>query len=153
MSPITSPDTHCPVKPVPSVEIDLGENESENSIDDIENNTSDVLTMFQDINKEISINVCHKPGFMEMDGTYKHNIEILLNFTYRDESESICNVRECNSKGPSNQTNALNHLKDLFKECAVAGGLNIELISHYIQINMLVKNLIITMEHLLGISG
>ncbi len=67
---------------------------------------------------------------MEMDGTYDHNIEIPLTFTYGAEPESICNVNEYNRKGPAVKTNACNHFKDLLEACALAGGLNQELISN-----------------------
>ncbi len=66
---------------------------------------------------------------MELDGTYKHNIDIPLTFTYGAESESMCNINQYNGKGPGVTTNALNCFKDLLKACAVAGGLNRELIS------------------------
>ncbi len=61
---------------------------------------------------------------MEMDGTYDHNIEIPLTFTYVAEPESIFNVNEHNRNGPAVKTNALNCLKDLLEACAVAGDLN-----------------------------
>ncbi len=67
---------------------------------------------------------------MEIYGTYDHNIEIPLMFTYSAEPESICNVNEYNREGPVVKTNALNCFNNPLVACAVAGGLNQELISH-----------------------
>ena len=67
---------------------------------------------------------------MEKDGTYDHNIEIPLTFTYSAEPESICNVNEYIGEGSVVKTNALNCFKDPLEACAVAGGFNQELIFH-----------------------
>ncbi len=44
--------------------------------------------------------------------------------------ESICNVNEYNGDGSAIKSSALNKNKDPLEACAVAGGLNRELISH-----------------------
>jgi len=47
-----SPVDQSPVKPAPSVDINLGDEESGRNIDDVECNKSDDSTVFQDMNKE-----------------------------------------------------------------------------------------------------
>ncbi len=49
-------------------------------------------------------------------------------FTY--SAEPICTINKYNGEGPAVKTNALNHFNDLLEACAVAGGLNRELIAH-----------------------
>ncbi len=51
------------------------------------------LIVFWDISNESGIDLSYDPDFMEMDETYKHNIEILLTFTYGVQQESICNKK------------------------------------------------------------
>ena len=82
--------------------------------------------LFQDINKDCGIDRLYKLEFMEMDGTYEHNIAILLTFTFGAELENIWNINKYNGKGPAVTTNALNPCKDLLEACAVAGNLNRE---------------------------
>ncbi len=80
-----------------------------------------------DIHKDRFIEFSYNPEFMEMDGTYAHNFEILLSFTYGGEPESIHNVNKYNRKGPAVTINALNCFKERLKTCAVACGLNRQL--------------------------
>ncbi len=63
-----------------------------------------------------------------MNGTYDHNIEIPLTFTYGAEPESIFSVNKYIGKGPVVTTNVLNCFKDPLEACAIAG-LSRELIS------------------------
>ncbi len=65
-----------------------------------------------------------------MNGKYDKNIKMLLTFTYSKEPEKIINYIKNNGCGPSIKGNALNRFKSLLGACAVAGGLNRELISH-----------------------
>ncbi len=129
MSPITAPDDHCPVKHAQSIETKESDDYSDSKIDDIEGLNSEAVMLFRDIYKDHVIDPSYKPEFMEMDGTYAHNIEIPLTFTNGAEPESIYNVNEYNRKGPVDTINTLNHLKDPLKACVVAGVLNRELIS------------------------
>ncbi len=76
----------------PSIETKEMIDESDSNIDDIEGLNSDAVSSFQDINKECVIYPSYKPKFMEMDGTYLHNIEIPLTFTYDAEPESTWNI-------------------------------------------------------------
>ncbi len=85
MSPQTSPDGHSPVKPVLSIETEERIDESDSDIDDIEGLNSESVMLFQDINGDCVINPLYKLDFIEMDGTYDHNIEIPFTFTYGAE--------------------------------------------------------------------
>ncbi len=64
--------------------------------------------MFRDMNEDKSLDVSYNLDFMEMDGTFKNNIEIPLTFTYGAEPESISNVNEYKGDGPAIQPSALN---------------------------------------------
>ncbi len=132
MSPITSPDNHRPIRPASSVDINLGNDETGSDIHDVKGIKNDDLTVFQYINKESGLDLSYNSDFMEMDGTYKHNIKISLTFTDGAEPESICNVNECNHDGPAIKPNAKNQFKDPLKTCVAASGLNREMILHLI---------------------
>ncbi len=87
MSPITSPDDHSPVKPALFIETKQMDYDWDTNIDDIEDLSSEAVTLFQDINEDCVIDPLYKPDFMEMDGTYVHNTENSLTFTYGAEPE------------------------------------------------------------------
>ncbi len=91
---------------------------------------SEAFTFFQDINEDCVIDPSYKLIYMEMDGTYVQNIEILFTFTYSAEPESIYNANEYNGNGPVVTTNALNHFTHLLEACVIVGSLKRELISH-----------------------
>ncbi len=40
MSPVTTPNNHGPVKPAPSVDINIGEDDSDSNVDDVKGNKS-----------------------------------------------------------------------------------------------------------------
>ncbi len=63
-----------------------------------------------DIYKDHYINPSYEPEFMEMDGSYAHNNEIPLTFTYCAEPESLYNVNKGNGKDPAATINAHNYL-------------------------------------------
>ncbi len=130
MSPITSPNDHSPVKPPCLNEFNKTIEDSDSDVDNAECIINDAIMLIDEINNErILVRSC-RPEFMEKDGTYDHNIEIPLTFTCTAEPESTCNVNKYIKKGPVVKTNVLNHFKDMLEACAVAGGLNQELISH-----------------------
>ncbi len=114
MSPLTSPDDHSPVKPASSIECNETIKDADSNIDSAEGINSDAVMLIKDINGECKLDKSYRPEFMEMDGTYDHNIKIPLTFTYSVEPESICNVNEYDGEGPVVKTNVLNHFKDGF---------------------------------------
>ncbi len=96
-----SPDDHSPAKPPCSIEFNKNIEDSDSNIDNAKGIISDVVVLINDINNKCVLNKSHRPEFMEMDGTYDHNIEIPLTFTYGAEPESICNINEYNGEGPA----------------------------------------------------
>ncbi len=66
---------------------------------------------------------------MEMDGTYDHNIQITLTFTYGAVPESIWNHHACNGASRAIRENALKWYNNPLDACVLAGGLNCELLS------------------------
>ncbi len=120
MSQLTSPDDYSSVKPTLSIETIEVDDDSASNIDDIGGLISEAVILFQDINKDYVIDPLYKPEFMEINGTYVHNIEMPLIFTYGAEPGSICNVNKYKRKGPAVTTNAL-CFKDLLEACMVAG--------------------------------
>ncbi len=120
INPVTSPNDHSPVKPGPGGNINAEEDDSEIDISGIEDYNWDQL-------EECDEDKLCNPEYMEMDGTYDHNIHFLLRFTYVAVPESICNHHVCNKPGPTIRNNALNRFKNPLEACAVAGGLNSEL--------------------------
>ncbi len=111
MSPQPPPDDHIPVKPASSIETEETIDDSDSDTDNIEDLDSEFVMFFSDIKKTMAMTL-HTNIFLEIDGTYDHNIEIPLNFTHGAEQESICNVNKYNQKGPVVTSNALNHFKD-----------------------------------------
>ncbi len=107
-------DDHSPVKPTLNIETKETDDYSDSNIDDIVGLNSEAVKLFQDIDEGHIINPLYKIAeFMEMDGTYVHNIEIPLTFTYSAEPKSICNVNKHNQKGPSGTINEFNCFNDL----------------------------------------
>ncbi len=78
VSPITSPDDHCPVKPPCSIEFKDTIDDSDSNIDDARGIIRDTVMLINDINDECILDKSYRPEFIEMDGTYDHNIEIPL---------------------------------------------------------------------------
>ncbi len=85
MPPLTLPENHSPIKPAPSIETKELDDDSDSNNDDIEGLNSKAVMLFRDTIKDHAIDPLYKPEFMEMDGTYVHNIEIPLTFTYGAE--------------------------------------------------------------------
>ncbi len=106
MTPVTLSYDHSPIKPSPSGEKHLGDNESDSDINDVEGTNINDLPVFQNINQDSGIGKCYNLDFMEMDGTCKHNIKIPLMFTYGAEPESMCNVNEYIGDGAETKPNA-----------------------------------------------
>ncbi len=86
--------------------------------------------MFQNINKDSGIGKSYNSDFMEMDGTYKHNIIIPLMSTYGAEPKSICSVNEYIGDCAETNPYAWNQFEDLLEACDVASALSKELIYH-----------------------
>ncbi len=66
MSPVTSSGNHSPIKSASSVDINLGNDESDSKIDDVGGNKSDDLTVFQYIHKEVGFDMSCNTDFMEL---------------------------------------------------------------------------------------
>ncbi len=67
---------------------------------------------------------------METDGTYDHDIQIPLTFTYGAIQECMCNYHFYNGPGPAIRDYALNRFKVSLEACTLAGDLDCELIPH-----------------------
>ncbi len=118
------------VKPFPCSILTVQEPESTiESIDKEYNNDHNISSISNSTN-DVDLGVSYNPNFMEMDGTYDCNIKIPMNFSYWTVPKSIHNIYIYNECSPPFRDNAPNRFKGPFEACAVAGGLNRELILH-----------------------
>ncbi len=98
MSPTTSPNDQSPVKPPCHIEFIKTIEDSDSDINSAEYIVRDAVFLTDDINAELVLDKLYRPEFMEMDGTYDHNNEIPLTFSYGVEPKSICNVNKHKGK-------------------------------------------------------
>ncbi len=84
------------MKPASSIEFNKIIDDLDSIINNTEGINSDAVMLIEDIKNKFVLDKSYRPEFMEMDGTYSHNIKIPLTITYGIEPESICNVNEYN---------------------------------------------------------
>ncbi len=75
--PGTSLDNHSPMKPSLDNDLNVKKEEFDSEIEDFEYNTSANFIILQNDRKENCTYISYTPDFMELNGTYKHNSNVV----------------------------------------------------------------------------